>query len=598
MKMALSISVELDGDRLKLKTPVPIKVGRVKVKKEFPLYVNSVVLTYESSNNIGRIKSANLKCPFGGTVGKVFVETNATVNDGDTLMQLRICSHSVRDKDVCADCGAHLEESASGFGPDAASVSMIHHMPHLRVSEELSRSIGRDDELRLLTQKKLVLLVDLDQTLIHTTSEPVYDKIKGVHHFRLPSSNNAWYHTRIRPGTEDFLRKISQLFELHIVTFGARPYANHIASLLDPGKKYFQYRILSRDECFNPQSKTANLKSLFPCGDQMVCIIDDREDVWNFASNLIAVKPYVFFRGAGDINAPAGLLADCHALPASEGGTCSTVLSHRNPEALRADREVVACLQGLIEHTCGATDGFIDYEDTDDYLLHLEDSLRTVHRAYFELYEQMKHEKHGEASSIPDLKTVIPYVRQKVLKDVVIVFTGCFPINQRPESAKIFLVAVSLGAKVQKELSKEVTHLVAARPGTAKVQQARKFRSIKVVSPDWLWSCAERWEKSSEALFPLKDVPVDAGKWRARGGVPERAAKPEDGEADFLREEMLKLSRRKMLPEALVPSLVTEHDALAEMLKEVDDELADDDDDDDGEEGDEDEHPLKKMRFQ
>lgn len=38
----------------------------------------------------------------------------------------------------------------------------------------------------------------------------------------------------------------------------------------------------------------------------MVCIIDDREDVWNFASNLIHVKPYQFFKGVGDINAPPG----------------------------------------------------------------------------------------------------------------------------------------------------------------------------------------------------------------------------------------------------------------------------------------------------
>jgi len=39
----------------------------------------------------------------------------------------------------------------------------------------------------------------------------------------------------------------------------------------------------------------------------MVCIIDDREDVWNMASNLIQVKPYHFFQHTGDINAPPGL---------------------------------------------------------------------------------------------------------------------------------------------------------------------------------------------------------------------------------------------------------------------------------------------------
>lgn len=38
----------------------------------------------------------------------------------------------------------------------------------------------------------------------------------------------------------------------------------------------------------------------------MVCIIDDREDVWKFAPNLIAVKKYIYFQGTGDINAPPG----------------------------------------------------------------------------------------------------------------------------------------------------------------------------------------------------------------------------------------------------------------------------------------------------
>ncbi|NWH86180.1 CTDP1 phosphatase, partial [Aegithalos caudatus] len=39
-----------------------------------------------------------------------------------------------------------------------------------------------------------------------------------------------------------------------------------------------------------------SLRDLFPCGDSMVCIIDDREDVWKFAPNLITVKKYVYFQ--------------------------------------------------------------------------------------------------------------------------------------------------------------------------------------------------------------------------------------------------------------------------------------------------------------
>jgi len=39
----------------------------------------------------------------------------------------------------------------------------------------------------------------------------------------------------------------------------------------------------------------------------LVCIIDDREDVWQGCGNLVQVKPYHFFRHTGDINALPGL---------------------------------------------------------------------------------------------------------------------------------------------------------------------------------------------------------------------------------------------------------------------------------------------------
>ena len=42
-------------------------------------------------------------------------------------------------------------------------------------------------------------------------------------------------------------------------------------------KLFDLFRILSRDECFDSNKKTANMSALFPCGDSMVCIIDDRE---------------------------------------------------------------------------------------------------------------------------------------------------------------------------------------------------------------------------------------------------------------------------------------------------------------------------------
>merc|ERR1719270_2574299 len=221
------------------------------------------------------------------------------------------CDHQTVMKNMCAECGADLEQDMSiipsANKPAQNKISIVHSIPELKVSDKEAQNLGREDEKRLLNEQRLVLLVDLDQTLIHTTNENIPANMRDVKHFRLHNHQSSpWYHTKIRPKTEEFLEKISKLFELHIVTFGARMYAHTIAEFLDPGKKYFSHRILSRDECFDKTAKTANLSSLFPCGDHMVCIIDDREDVWNFAPNLVHVKPYNFFKNTGDINAPPG----------------------------------------------------------------------------------------------------------------------------------------------------------------------------------------------------------------------------------------------------------------------------------------------------
>ncbi|XP_012881591.1 PREDICTED: RNA polymerase II subunit A C-terminal domain phosphatase isoform X2 [Dipodomys ordii] len=214
-------------------------------------------------------------------------------------------------KGLCAECGQDLTQLQSKNGKQqmplsTATVSMVHSVPELMVSSEQAEELGREDQQRLHRNRKLVLMVDLDQTLIHTTEQhcPQMSN-KGIFHFQL-GRGEPMLHTRLRPHCRDFLEKIAKLYELHVFTFGSRLYAHTIAGFLDPEKKLFSHRILSRDECIDPFSKTGNLKNLFPCGDSMVCIIDDREDVWKFAPNLITVKKYVYFPGTGDVNAPPG----------------------------------------------------------------------------------------------------------------------------------------------------------------------------------------------------------------------------------------------------------------------------------------------------
>lgn len=316
-------------------------------------------------------------------------------------------------------------------------------------------------------------------------------------------------------------------------------------------------------------------RALFPCGDNMVCIIDDREDVWSYATNLIHVKPYHFFQHTGDINAPPGL--DKHESDEKEGVDLTKITknnckvkkdeidkkpvtetlngnlereltstnvsndktngdSNPNIESEKADETVEKDTKEeinknndenlLVGQTTSedapqtnsdkshisknhenketkTSDGIIkeeeliDIEDPDDYLLHLQDILKRIHKAFYDEYDKM------ESGEVPDLKKVIPEVRSRVLKGTKLVFSGLVPTHIKLEQSKAYQVAKSLGAEVTQDLMDDTTHLVAVRPGTVKVNAGRRRKNIKIVTPDWLWACAEWWEHVEEKLFVL-----------------------------------------------------------------------------------------------
>lgn len=103
------------------------------------------------------------------------------------------CTHPTVMKDLCAECGADLREELEQNNDvnkkkiTQASVPMLHSIPELKVCPELAEKIGKADEERLLMDKKLALLVDLDQTIVHTTHEnvPPNMKVLTVWYFKL-----------------------------------------------------------------------------------------------------------------------------------------------------------------------------------------------------------------------------------------------------------------------------------------------------------------------------------------------------------------------------------------------------------------------------
>jgi RNA polymerase II subunit A-like phosphatase len=513
---------------------------------------------------------------------------------------------------------------------------MVHNNVSLTISQNEATKVEDEAKRRLLAAKKLSLVVDLDQTIIHATVDPTvaewqkdetnpnHAAVKDVRAFQLvdegPGARNCWYYIKLRPGLQDFLKSVSKLYELHIYTMGTRAYAQNIATIIDPERKIFGDRILSRDESGSLVAK--NLQRLFPVDTKMVVIIDDRGDVWNWNENLIKVTPYDFFVGIGDINssflpkkpgddvtskmeaiaqsssdrssgdspvndAVSGVSGD---EPEQENESSSSGSSSKNVSALeqlvsmgggddpitlqartnQQDETFTAQLQNRpllqkqlkleAEDAAGESSAVKDFgeldpaasdrkahenphkllQDYDQELLYLENALRKVHTEYFDAYSRQLANAPGsriaelrgsskrkqplsdqlDLALVPDIKKLMPQMKLRVLEGVVLVFSGVIPLHLDWQTNDITLWARNFGAKVERDVGRRTTHVVAARNRTAKVRQAlrRGKGKIKVVSPAWLMGSIARWQRLDESDYLLSIDESDSASVKGGAG--------------------------------------------------------------------------------
>lgn len=548
----------------------------------------------------------------------------------------RAASNSNKETDVNS---YRLSYNTDQLDTTRATINMVHNNVSLTVSQDEATKADDEAKRRLLASRKLSLVVDLDQTIIHATVDPTvadwqkdednpnHDAVKDVRSFLLkddgPEKKGCWYYIKLRPNLKDFLENVSKIYELHIYTMGTRAYAKNIADIIDPQHKIFGDRILSRDESGSMTAK--NLQRLFPVDTKMVVIIDDRGDVWKWSPNLIKVTPYDFFVGIGDINSsflpkkpgpkpspkiaavaapkPSQDLAEKATKEESEPKTNgdsaqrpdsssaeepeSPTISNVSPleqlvamggsddagtrqaqtvsqdEALAAQLEERPLLQKQkqleaedaateaaaakededIGHTSQSSEiSFVSsdsdkpkhnlLQDHDRELYQLETSLRKVHTEFFTIYTgqlanaqggrlgQLRSGQKRKASGptnksdldlVPDIKMVLPAVKTKALAGVVIVFSGVVPLGLDVGTTDIAILAQSFGAKIEDNVNRNTTHVVAARNRTLKVRKALKRGRgrIKIVNPQWLTDSINGWEKKDETSYLLD---IEEGK--------------------------------------------------------------------------------------
>ena len=521
---------------------------------------------------------------------------------------------------MCVNCGKDMTEQSyvtTSLDANRAKIQMVHDNTALTVSADQARHSENEAKRRLLASKKLSLVVDLDQTIIHATVDPTvaewksdpdnpnYESLQDVREFQLlddgPGGRGTWYYIKFRPGLQQFLENVAALYEMHIYTMGTRAYAQHIAQLVDPDRKLFGDRILSRDESGSLVAK--DLQRIFPVDTSMVAVIDDRADVWNWNANLVKVTPFSFFIGIGDINSsflptkpkirttPKPIpdsQKDAESKPSTtedspenssvQNGDSKDQASSDDPgvsngvqqsaveqlmamgggddpktieeQTAKQDEALATQLQerplAQMQKQLDAEDGESESDseskprhhllnDNDNELIYLESALRTVHTKFYDLYANSLPdvpaprvaELRGSSTNpspadirdnltkAPDITAIMPKIKQNVLRNVKLVFSGVIPLDTEVQSSEISIWAKSFGATIQERVSgKTTTHVVAARNRTAKVRQAvRKGKGrIKVVSLHWLMDSIVQWRHLNESPYLLQTDVSEIGR--------------------------------------------------------------------------------------
>ncbi|KAM7266372.1 hypothetical protein ACFE04_004269 [Oxalis oulophora] len=203
--------------------------------------------------------------------------SQGTLQQDGVSMKQELCTHPGTFQNMCIICGKKME--------DESGVTMAYIHKGLRFANNEINRLRNTDMKVLLDQRKLILVLDLDHTLLnsailsHIIPEEEYlknqvDSLQDVARESLFMLDYMRMMTKLRPFVHQFLREASELFQMYIYTMGDRAYAAEMAKLLDPKREYFSGRVISRDDGTLRNEKGLDIVLGHESG---VIILDDTE---------------------------------------------------------------------------------------------------------------------------------------------------------------------------------------------------------------------------------------------------------------------------------------------------------------------------------
>ncbi|CAN4114266.1 unnamed protein product [Withania somnifera] len=207
---------------------------------------------------------------------------------GDRHMSSEVSTVHLSIKDPKLECidefnhvqlsaDVNMEEEETEEFDDFDPYFFIKNLPDLSSVVPTFRPVLLPKQTRSCPSTTLVL--DLDETLVHSTLEPCDDA-----DFTFSVNFNLKDHTiyvRCRPHLRDFMDKVSSLFEIIIFTASQSIYAEQLLNVLDPKRKVIRHRIY-RESCVFVDGNY--LKDLSVLGRDLarVVIIDNSPQAFGF----------------------------------------------------------------------------------------------------------------------------------------------------------------------------------------------------------------------------------------------------------------------------------------------------------------------------
>lgn len=229
---------------------------------------------YESSDlDTSQDMDADQLPPTPRTPGSI-TNTFATVSTNGSLSTYDITvAEDLEVMDEQAEGSATMELEEEEFDP---YLFIANLPPRETIAHQIA---GKTCIPNQTCGKNVSLVLDLDETLVHCSTEP----LPGAD-LVFPVVYNAIEYqvfVRRRPYFEHFLKQVSQMFEVIVFTASQKVYADKLLDILDPGRRWIKHRVF-RDSCVCVDGNY--LKDLTVLGRDMskVCIIDNSPQAFGF----------------------------------------------------------------------------------------------------------------------------------------------------------------------------------------------------------------------------------------------------------------------------------------------------------------------------